>query len=193
MLVDGFVIGVDLPPVIELVEAQGVLVQVPVADGCDGVRKVEAQGQSKAAGEGTRVAEVGVGGQVRRGDAGAHALAQLVGVGDGLFGDTAGLHDEGDPAFDGDLVLGGIRLGEFVNEVLHVDAPPPVDFQVDVARVLVRVGRRGNPRVVQPSQEEWQGAFGDLVAVHGLILRGVWGIWDEAGAALRIRVRRAVA
>jgi hypothetical protein len=31
------------------------------------------------------------------------------------------------------------------------------------------------------------------VAVHGLILRGVWGIWDEAGAALRIRVRRVVA
>ena len=120
---------------VELVEAQGVLLEVPVADGCDGVRKVEAQGQSKAAGEGARVAEVGVRGQVRWDDAGAHALAQLVGVGDGLFGDTAGLHDEGDPAFDGDLVLGGIRLGEFVDEVLHVDAPPPVDFQVDVARV----------------------------------------------------------
>ena len=107
MLVDGFVIGVDLPPVIELVEAQGVLVQVLVGDGCDGVRKVEAQGQGEATGEGARVAEVGVGGQVRRDDAGAHALAQLVGVGDG-----------------------------------------------------------------QPSQEERQGAFGELVAVHGLILRG---------------------
>ena len=44
MLVDGFVVGVDLPPVVELVEAQGVLVEVLVGDGCDGVRKVQAQG-----------------------------------------------------------------------------------------------------------------------------------------------------
>ena len=44
VLVDGFVVGVDLPPVVELVEAQGVLVEVLVGDGCDGVRKVEAQG-----------------------------------------------------------------------------------------------------------------------------------------------------
>ena len=66
MFVDGLIVGVDLSVVVELVNAQRVLLEVPVADGCDGVRKVEAQGQSKAAGEGTRVAEVGVGGQVRR-------------------------------------------------------------------------------------------------------------------------------
>ena len=75
LFVDGFAIRVDLPVVVELVESDRVLREVSVGDRRDGVREVEAQAQGETAGEGARVAEVGVGGQVRDEDACAHALA----------------------------------------------------------------------------------------------------------------------
>ena len=75
LFVDGFAVRVDLPVVVELVESDRVLREVLVGDRRDGVREVEAQAQGEAAGEGARVAEVGVGGQVRDEDACAHALA----------------------------------------------------------------------------------------------------------------------
>ena len=52
MFADGLVVGVDLPVVVELVEADRVLLEVLVGDRRDGVREVEAQAQGKAPGKG---------------------------------------------------------------------------------------------------------------------------------------------
>ena len=46
-------------------------------------------------------------------------------------------------------MLGGVGLRELADQILDVDAPPPVDFQERVARVFVGSARRGDARVVQ--------------------------------------------